>query len=120
MYLNKCIYNLSNLIRKIGFNFKEESDARIIKMKKEISEYGKIKFKIEQFPDGSWTAESVNNFDGIITGGKSTENMSAMIKDAIFTYFEIPPHLCVDTLLKGDNEPVIVTQNITVNQKAYA
>ena len=111
MRLNSFIYNLSNLARKIGYKFNEASDERVVKMKKEIDKIGKIEFKIEQHPDGSWTAESVN-FDGIITGGVSTQNISLMIKDAVFTYFEIPPHLCAGTLLRGDNEPVTVKQNV--------
>ena len=111
MRLNNFIYSLSNLARKIGYKFNEASDERVVKMKKEIDKIGKIELKIEQHPDGSWTAESVN-FDGIITGGVSTQNISLMIKDAVFTYFEIPSYLCVDTLLKGDNEPVTIKQNV--------
>ena len=80
-------------------------------MKREIDKIGKIEFKIEQHPDGSWTAESVN-FDGIITCGTNRQNISYTIKDAIFTYFEIPPQLCVNTLLRGDNEPVTIRQNV--------
>lgn len=93
MRLNKYIYNLSNLARKMGYNFDEQNDERVVKMKREIDRIGKIEFKIEQNPDGSWTAESVN-FDGIITGGTNTQNISYTIKDAVFTYFEIPPQLC--------------------------
>jgi hypothetical protein len=111
MRLSKYIYNLSNLVRKIGYNFDEQNDERVIAMKRAIDRIGKIEFKIEQHPDGSWTAESVN-FDGIITGGTSAQNISSTIKDAVFTYFEIPPHLCVDALLKGDNEPVTVKKNV--------
>lgn len=111
MCLNRYIYNLSNLARKIGYKFNEKSDERVIKMKREIDRIGKIEFKIEQHPDGSWTAESTN-FDGIITGGVSTQNISSTIKDAVFTYFEIPPHLCIDTLLRGDNEPVTIRQSV--------
>ena len=111
MSLNRYIYNLSNLVRKIGYNFNEAKDERVVKMKKEIDKIGKVEFKIEQYPDGSWSAESTN-FDGIITGGTNTQNISSSIKDAVFTYFEIPPHLCVDALLRGDNEPVTVKQNV--------
>ncbi|MBI5222718.1 MAG: hypothetical protein HY980_04485 [Candidatus Magasanikbacteria bacterium] len=111
MRLNKYIHNLSNLARIIGFKFNEASDERVVRMKRKIDKIGKIEFKIEQHPDGSWTAESTN-FDGIITGGTSAQNTSSTIKDAVFTYFEIPPHLCVDTLLRGDNEPVTVRQNV--------
>jgi len=111
MRLNRYIYNLSNLARKFGYKFNELSDGRVIKMKKDIDKIGKIEFKIEQYPDGSWTAESTN-FDGIITGGTNTKNMSLIIKDAVFTYFEIPPYLCADSLLRGDNEPVTLKQNM--------
>ena len=111
MRLNRYIYNLSNLARKIGYNFNEEKDERVVKMKKEIEKIGKVEFKIEQYPDGSWTAESIN-FDGIITGGTNAQNRSSLIKDAVFTFFEIPPHLCTDTLLRGDNEPVTIRQSV--------
>ncbi|MFH1412499.1 MAG: hypothetical protein ABIG10_00515 [bacterium] len=111
MSINKYIYNFSNFLRKIGIDLHEKDDMRIVEMQKRIKELGKIEFKIEQYPDGSWTAESIN-IDGIITGGENTQNISTTIKDAIFTYFEIPPYLCVDSLLKGDNEPVTLKQNV--------
>ena len=111
MRLNKYIYKFSNLIRKMGIDLHENNDPRVIAMKKEIGRLGKIEFKIEQYPDGSWTAESIN-IDGIITGGTNTQDISATIKDAVFTYFEIPPHLCVDSLLRRDNEPVTMRQNV--------
>ena len=111
MRINKYIYNLANLGRKFGINFQEDSDKRVLEMKREISRLGKIEFKIEQYPDGSWTAESTN-IDGIITGGKNTRDISASIKDAVFTYFEVPPHFCVDSILRGDNEPVVLTRNV--------
>lgn len=111
MNLNRYIYNLSNLARKIGFKFNEATDERVVRMKRDIGRIGKIEFKIEQYPDGSWAAESTN-FDGIMTGGTSTQNISSAIKDAVFTYFEIPPYLCVDNLLRGDNEPVTIKQNV--------
>jgi len=111
MQLNKYIYNLSHLIRRVGFNFNELNNERVIAMRKEMATIGKIEFKIEQYPDGSWTAESVN-IDGVLTGGKHNKNISSVLKDAVFTYFEIPSYLCNDTLLKGDNEPVIIRQNV--------
>jgi len=111
MDINKIIYNLSNLARKAGFDFKENENEKIKSMKNKILELSKVEFKIEQYPDGSWSAESTN-IDGIITGGKSTKNIPVAIKDAIFTYFEIPPYLCVDGLLKSDNEPVTLTQRV--------
>ena len=111
MQLNKYIYNLSHLIRKVGFNFNELNDERVISMKKEMAKIGKIEFKIKQYPDGSWTAESID-IDGIMTGGKHNKNIFSVLKDAIFTHFEIPAYLCTDTLLKEDNEPVTIRQNV--------
>lgn len=113
MNLTKYIYDFSTLLRKAGFNFHEQSDPKVIAMQKKINEIGKIEFKIEQYPDGSWTAESVN-IDGIITGGKNTEDTPAILKDAVFTFFEIPPHLCADSILRSDNEPVLIKQNVYV------
>ena len=92
--MRKYIYNIANFVRKIGFDLNEKNDKRVLEMQRKISKIGKLEFKIEQYPDGSWVAESVN-INGIITGGKTTKNMSAIIKDAIYTYFEIPPYLCV-------------------------
>ena len=74
---------------------------------------GNIEFKIEQHPDGTWTAESTN-IDGIITGGDTLWDVNEMVKDAIFTYYEIPPHLANDSLIRGENEPV------TVRWRVYA
>ena len=111
MNINQLIYNIANSARKIGFDFHEARDRRVVFMKKEINRLGKLEFKIEQYPDGSWVAESVN-IDGIITGGKITKNIPLSIRDAVFTYFEIPAHLCVDSLLKADNEPVTTKQHV--------
>lgn len=58
-------------------------------MKKKIKELNGIKFKMEFYPDGSWTVESVN-IDGIITGSDNIKEVNILIKDAVFTYFEIP------------------------------
>ena len=95
----------------MGVGLNEKDDKRVIEMKKDIDKLGKIEFKIEQYPDGSWTAESTN-IDGIITGGKDTRDITSSLKDATFTYFEIPPHLCVDSLLKSDNEPTVIKQHV--------
>ena len=112
--INKIVYITAQQLRKMGFNFNESSDPRVLEMKKEIKKVGgKIEFNIEQFPDGSCTAESVN-IEGILTGGRNSKEISLTIKDAIFTYFGIPPQLCNDNLLRGDNEPVTLKQHIYV------
>lgn len=113
MITSKIIYNTSQLLRNLGINFHEENNPGIIEMRSKLHDLGGIQFKIEFYPDGSWTAESVN-IDGIITGGKNVKEANSLIKDAVFTYFEIPPYLCNDVLLKADNEPV------TILQKVYA
>lgn len=112
--LNKTIYILAKKLRAIGFNFHEENDRRIIDMKKTIQQIGGgIEFKIEQYPDGIWVAESVN-IDGIITGGNNLNAKDETIKDAVFTYFGIPAHLCNNTILRSNNEPVILKQRVYV------
>jgi hypothetical protein len=112
--INKIIYISAQQLRKMGYNFNESSDARVLVMKKEIKKIGgKIEFNIEQYPDGSWTAESTN-IEGILTGGRNSKEITITIKDAIFTFFGIPPQLCNDNLLRGDNEPVTLKQHIYV------
>jgi len=110
--LNYTIYLATHALRKMGLKFVNSNDSRIAVMKKEIEKVGgQIEFKIEQYPDGSWSAQSVN-IDGIITGGRTTKNLSSTIKDAIFTYFGLAPYLCDENLLKADNEPVILMQKV--------
>jgi len=115
MYLlNKTIYFVAKQLRWCGYNFNETADKRIIAMKYKIQQLGgRIEFKIEQYPDGSWTAESIN-LDGIITGGVNATESTHMIRDAVFTYFGIPPHLCNDAALRADNEPITLKQHIYV------
>lgn len=85
-------------MRQWGYDFNENADVRVVAMKKEIQRLGgRIEFIIEQYPDGSWTAES-KNIDGVITGGTNTKEVTPTIRDAVFTYFGIPPHLCNDAL----------------------
>ena len=108
---NKFIFHGSKLLRKAGVNFHERNNPAVLEMEKKIHELGSIEFKTEFYPDGSWVAESTN-IDGIITGGAETKEMSALIKDAIFTYFRIPPHLSHDSLLRANNEPVTVDQRV--------
>lgn len=111
---NKTIYLIAKQLRQWNYNFNEDADPRVLAMKKEIQRLGgKVEFKIEQYPDGSWTAESVN-LDGVITGGINTKEVAPTIRDAVFTYFGIPPHLCNDTILRADNEPVTLKQHVYV------
>lgn len=89
----------------------EEKNQQVVEMQKSLRELDGIQFEIEFYPDGNWTAESVN-IDGIITGSKNVKDINSMTKDAIFTYFEIPAHLCNDSLVKANNEPIAVMQKV--------
>ena len=112
---NKLIYSVSNALRRRGFHFNEEKDPRVVKMRDTIHSLDNhaVSFHIEQHPDGTWTAESVN-IDGIMSGGTNPREIPEMLKDAIFTYFEVPPQLCNDILLRADNEPAKVEQRVHV------
>lgn len=109
--MNRTVYKIAQAMRWAGYDFREEDDTRVKAMKKTIHDLGSIQFQIEIAEDGSWVAESVN-IDGIITGGTTKEHINETIKDAIFTYFEIPPHLCNDMLMKGSVEPIKLEQRV--------
>ncbi|MDO8618029.1 MAG: type II toxin-antitoxin system HicB family antitoxin [Candidatus Uhrbacteria bacterium] len=109
--VNKIVYKLAQAARKVGINFHEESDPRVQVMRKSIHDLGGIQFTIEVDKDGNWAAESTN-IDGIITGGYNLQDAAAQIKDAIFTYFGIPPHLCKDALMRAEGEPVHLTKRV--------
>ncbi len=108
----KFVFNSSQILRRLGFDFNEKQHSNVVHMFEKIRQInGGIKFNIEHYPDGSWTAESTN-VDGIITGGDDVKETFSIIKDAIFTYYQIPPQWCNDNLLKSDNEAVTVTQTV--------
>lgn len=112
---NQLIYHAYNALRGRGVKFNESADPRVVEMHETIAALDNkaINFKIEQHPDGTWTAESTN-VDGIMSGSKDPREIPELLKDAIFTYFEIPPQLCNDSLLRADNEPVKVEQTVHV------
>jgi len=107
----KLIFDTSQILRKLGFHFNEAQNPAVIEMQRILSELGSIEFRIEFHPDGTWTAES-KNIDGIITGGENTQKIKETIKDAIFTYFDVPPYFVNDMLIRADNEPVVVSQRV--------
>lgn len=113
--LRKLIFTTSEALKKLGIDISDGRHPAVLEMKRIINQAGAVKFKTEVYPDGSWTAESIN-FDGIITGGKNAKEMNSMIKDATFTYFEIPPQNCNDKLLLAPNDPVIAEQSIMVTR----
>lgn len=107
----KMIFEASVVLRKFGFHFNEVQNPSIIEMRRVLSDLNSIQFKIEFYPDGKWTAES-ENIDGIITGGDDNKKIKEELKDAIFTYFDVPPHLANDALIRANNEPVVVSRNV--------
>jgi len=109
--MSAIIYQLANVLRKLGVQFHEEDDPRVRAMQSAIGHLGSIQFKIEVLSDGSWVAESTN-ISGILTGGTRKESMNDFLKDAVFTYFEIPPHLCNDRLIKTQSEPMELQQRV--------
>lgn len=99
-------FRLAKVLRKIGFNFDAQKNEAVKNMKKTISKLdgGKIIFQVTIDKDGNWAAEALN-LNGLITGGYITDNFNDMITDAIFTYFNIPPEYCDDSLLiKGSKK----------------
>ena len=90
-------YRRSHLRHKLGFQHQKEC-VEISHMRKTIRKLdgGCIRFNIIQDKNnGDWAAESIN-IPGIITGGNKQDDIDAMIKDAILTYFAIPPQHCDD------------------------
>lgn len=72
-------------------------------MYKTMKDLGGLEFEIEvDKKSGKWCASAVK-LPGIITGGDKDDNKDSMIRDAIFTYFEIPREFALDELLKQEN-----------------
>lgn len=112
---NQFIYFAASKLRKLGVNFNEEANNSVVEMLDAINHLDNhaIQFKIEQYPNGGWSAESTN-IEGIMTGSRDPREIPELIKDSIFTYFEIPPQFCRDDLLRSDNEPATVKQTVHV------
>lgn len=108
-------FKFANFARRYGVKFDTMQNPSVVKMREEIELLGKngIEFSINTYGDGSWSAKSVN-VDGIITGGINQAEFVEMIKDAIFTYYDIPPQYCEDQLLKGAGEKKTVKNEIFV------
>ena len=109
--LSKIIFTASNLARKFGVDFHEIRNPAVVSMREQITALGSIEFKIDYYPDGSWSAESTN-IDGIMTGSANVKDVDELLRDAIFTYYKIPPYICNDQLLRSSHEPVTVAQRV--------
>lgn len=109
------VYEASKILRSLGFVFDESKSKEVREFHKELRSLknSRIEFYIEQYPDGSWTAESTN-VDGIATGGVDPRAVNEYLKDAVLTYYEIPA-IYYDTInIRSDNQPVTVQQKVHV------
>ena len=111
--MNSVVYKLAQALRRLGFHFHEKNGPRVKSMREAIRKLDGIQFNIEFFDNGKWVAESTN-VDGIMTGGTNRHNINESLKDAVFTYFEIPPQLCNDAFMRASDVP------LKLQQKLYA
>ena len=88
-------YKVAKLLRKAEARFDAAKCPEVVNMKEVIEALngGSVQFVVSREPNGDWIAESVN-IRGILTGGTAADNVNKMLKDAIFTYFEVPARYC--------------------------
>lgn len=109
-------FKFATLAKKLGVTSHPLSCQKVKDMRDEIDALGSeggVKFEVGMYPDGSWSAKSTN-VDGIISGGFHQSEISEMIKDAIFTYYDIPPQYCNDALLKSSGEKKTVKNELLI------
>ena len=106
-------YKVARVLKKTGVNFDASKCPEVLNMKEVIAALsgGSIQFVVSREANGDWMAESVN-IQGILSGGSSSDDVEKMIKDAIFTYFEIPARYCDDSLLRESGEPAVIKQEV--------
>lgn len=105
-------YIITRLAKNVGINFDPTKCPELAEMKKEISKLPNgIQFTISHSPNGEWIAESVN-IPGILTGGDAKDDIDAMVKDAIFTYYGVPPQYCDTSLLRNASKPITIKQSV--------
>ena len=99
--MNRLIQRIQSYLATPAYAQEKISDLLI-----ELRHRG-IKFEIREInEDGEhyFLAKSVDYPRGyIITTGKTTEELEAMIKDAIFTAFGVPPRYCNLDLINLEN-----------------
>lgn len=107
-------FKFVKLARKMGIKTDPISSPEVREMRTAIDELdGGIQFEISLHPDASWSARSIN-VPGIITGGFDQSEISEMVKDAVFTYYGIPPQFCYDELLHKVGEKKTVKNELFV------
>ena len=90
----------------LGFPFRR-GYGRIVRMMDDIDKYsGKLTFNIS-FHDEGWTAQCLQ-IPTIITGSNNSQptvkEIDELVKDAIFTAYAIPPHLCDSRFFMNKDE----------------
>lgn len=108
-------FKFAEAMRKHGYTFNEENQPEVRKMLEDIAalENHSINFNITFHDDGAWVAVATN-VDGILTGSRNRSELDALIKDATFTYYGVPPKYCKDSILKHVGEPVTAQQSVHV------
>lgn len=103
-------YCLARLAKQLGVQHSSQNCGALQEMQKEMAALPDgIQFSITRDVSGDWVAESIN-IDGILTGGGPDDKVDDMIKDAIFTYYGVPPEYCDNTLIRNASEPVTTKQ----------
>ena len=104
---------MARAMKKIGVSFDPMKNDAVRNMKDVIESLpnASIQFTVSRDANGDWVAESVN-LAGILTGGSAKDDTNEMIKDAIFTYFEVPAKYCDDSLIRSAGEPIIIKQEV--------
>lgn len=113
--MRSVIYEAAKVLRSLGFVFDDSKCESVRQLKKELRslDNSRIEFYIEQYPNGSWTAESTN-IDGIATGGVDPRKMNEYLKDAVLTYYEVPAIYYDSVNIRSDNEPVKIQQKVRI------
>lgn len=91
-------------------------DPSVQNMYKTMKDLGGLEFEINTDASGKWCASAVN-LPGVITGGDKDDDKDSVIRDAIFTYFEIPREFALDALLKQEN--LLKRKSITATERHY-
>lgn len=100
-------------MRSKGYQFQELRHPAIEALQEEVGELKGIDFEVKAYPDGSWVAKS-KNVEGLLTGGRNQKDIDAQLKDAIFTYYGVPPQFANDNILRNSGEPITAKKSVRV------
>lgn len=107
-------YRLARLVKQMGLQCNPQKCEALLGMQKEMATLRDgIQFSITRDASGGWVAESAN-IDGILTGGGPNDSVDNMIKDAIFTYYGVPPEYCDGALIRSASESATTKQAMYV------